>query len=72
MAENLRLFVVVVELGPPSFPVCIESSKTVGELKKAILNENANTLKGVDAHQLTLYKVKLPDGKNLKELAPQA
>ncbi|KAK2459548.1 hypothetical protein APHAL10511_008427 [Amanita phalloides] len=72
MAENLRLFVVVVELGPPSFPVCIESSKTVDELKKAILNENANILKGVDAHQLTLYKVELPDGKNLKELVPQA
>ncbi|KAK2460395.1 hypothetical protein APHAL10511_007560 [Amanita phalloides] len=68
---NLRLLVYVIGLGPCSFSVNIESSKTVDELKKAILNEIPN-LKGVDAHQLTLYKVEMPDGKNLEELALQA
>ncbi|CAG8701016.1 1362_t:CDS:1, partial [Acaulospora colombiana] len=37
----------------------------VGDLKKKILEENHNTLAGIDAPQLILYRVKLPDDSDL-------
>ncbi|KAK2459307.1 hypothetical protein APHAL10511_008662 [Amanita phalloides] len=72
MAGKLRLFVYVIGLRTSSFPVIIESSKTVGELKRAILKEKPIGLKGVHAGQLTLYKVELPDGENIERLEPLA
>jgi len=61
---ELTLFVHVIGLSN-SFAVDIERSKTVGHLKQAILRENPNGLKGIDADRLVLYKVELPDGEDL-------
>jgi len=71
---KLKLFVYVIGLGGCSFPVIIKGSETVGELKKAILKKVSNELRGVDADQLVLYKVELPDadGDTLQQSAPQA
>jgi hypothetical protein len=70
MAE-LTLFVYMIGLGH-SFPVDIQRSKTVGHLRKAILLENPNDLKGVDARRLVLYKVEIPDGGDLEQVVLQA
>jgi hypothetical protein len=72
MTERLKLFVFIKGLGPSSFPVTIERSETVGDLKKAICNETPNDLKHVDSHNLTLYHVDLPDGEGLEQLASEA
>jgi len=74
MATDLRLFVYVIGLSGSSFHVIIKGSETVGELKKAILKEVSNDLRGVDADRLVLYKVELPDadGDTLQQTAPQA
>ena len=70
MAE-LSLNVFVIGLGN-SFPVDIERTKTVGHLKQAILQVNPNDLKDIDARQLVIYKVEIPDGEDLEQLASQA
>ena len=70
--QPLKLFVYVIGLGSSSFSVTIEKSETVDDLKEAILRRNPNDLKDVDSARLILYKVQLTDGKNLKQLAPQA
>ncbi len=57
MAAELLLSVFVIDLGSLTFSVTINNSKTVHELKKEIVKENANALKNVDAAQLTLWKV---------------
>ena len=61
MTTELKLFVYVIGIAGSSFPIDIEQSKTVGDLKKAIKDEKPNVLQGVDADQLTLFKVELPD-----------
>jgi len=68
----LRLFVYI--LGPDgcSFCVTVKSSETVGELKDAILKEKPDQLRDVDAYELVLYKVSLPDDKTLEQSAAQA
>ncbi|KAI9511687.1 protein kinase subdomain-containing protein PKL/ccin9 [Russula earlei] len=71
MAANLDLFVYIIGLGN-AFPVNIERSKTVDHLKKAIVREKPNDLKGVDADRLKLYQVDLPDDEDLEEAAKQA
>jgi len=64
---------ILLDLAPAhSLSVTIENSKSVYDLKEAIWNETPNSLRSVDVARLTLYKVSLPDGKNLKQLAPQA
>ena len=71
MPDELKLFVYI--LGAHStFPVDIQSAETVGDLKKSILKEKPNKLKDVDADELTLHKVSLPNGNTLAESAPQA
>ena len=75
MATDLNLFVYIIGLSTCSEPILVEikSSETVGGLKKAIYEETLNDLRGVDhADQLVLYKVELPDGDTLQQLAPQA
>ena len=73
MDKNLDLlFVYVFELGYNSFHVFIPLSKFVSELREEILTKVPNSLKGVDAHQLTLYKTELPNViETLKRLAPK-
>lgn len=71
MAPHLDLFVYIIGLGS-SFPVTIERSETVGHLKQAILKEKPNDLKDVEADQLILYKVELPDDENLGQSAHHA
>ena len=50
-----------------SFPVEIEKSKTVGQLKDAIKKKNPTTFDGIDAKSLTLYHVDLPDDDDLDQ-----
>ena len=47
------------------FPVTINTDETVDDLKKAIKLENAPRLDDIAAHELTLYKVSIPDDDNL-------
>jgi hypothetical protein len=70
--DDYNLFVYIVGLDNTPFTVRIPRSKTVGDLKKAILNENPNVLKDWDAAQLTLYKVSLLDDDSLKKNAEKA
>ncbi|KAF9537358.1 hypothetical protein EC957_008398 [Mortierella hygrophila] len=44
-----------------AFPVEIESTKTVGDLKELISSNIPNTFSGVDAKDLTLWRVSIPD-----------
>jgi len=65
-----------IVLGEASvFPVKINDAQLVGELKKAIKNENPNDFKDIDAHHLTLYKIKIviPDdeGDNILDRVSQ-
>ena len=57
MATELQLFAYMLGLGRPAFSITINGSKTVGDLKDAILMKKPNLLKNVDAAQLTLWKV---------------
>jgi hypothetical protein len=52
------------------FPIKVEASTTVCELNKAIVQENPNDLKGIDAKDLTLYRVdvKEPPATRKKKL----
>ncbi|KAF9352665.1 hypothetical protein BGX34_012028 [Mortierella sp. NVP85] len=56
---HLTLF-CVVDGETTSFPVAIESTKTVGDLKKLIKAEKAKAFEEVDADQLTLWRVSFP------------
>ncbi|KIM26927.1 hypothetical protein M408DRAFT_24950 [Serendipita vermifera MAFF 305830] len=47
------------------FPVGVEASITVGELKREIIKENHNDLGHIDPYKLTLYKVNIADDENL-------
>ena len=57
-------------LGEPRthiFPVEIESKKTVGALKDAIKAKNPLTFQRVEAKELVLWKVSIPDDGNLQK-----
>ena len=71
LARQLKLFVFVLGFDT-SFPVIIESSETVGDLKERILEKNPNTFMGVDAANLTLYRVDFSDIKTLAQSAVRA
>jgi hypothetical protein len=43
-----------------AFPVEIESTKTIGNLKQRIMAENSNTFIGIDAKDLALWRVSIP------------
>jgi hypothetical protein len=53
--STLKLFVLIVGTDVP-FPVSIDRSETVGDLKDVILKKKQNALHGIDADQLTLWK----------------
>ncbi|KAK3823809.1 MAG: hypothetical protein J3R72DRAFT_528890 [Linnemannia gamsii] len=62
MADSLvNLFCLVDgETLSNAFPVEIESSKTIGTLKDLIKAKNPDTFNGVDAKDLTLWRVSIP------------
>jgi hypothetical protein len=61
---TLRLYAYIKGKKRSSFPILIQSSKTVGELKEAISEEASDVLWDVYPYRLVLYKVDLPDGKD--------
>jgi len=71
MAAQLKLFVFIIEFNT-LFPVTIESSETVGNLRKSIVIKKPNQLKGVDANQLAVYQVNFSaSGKKFTESSHQ-
>src|ERR1700761_2594701 len=72
MATELKPFIYVIGIGGSSFSVTIQSSKTVDDLKDAIKEKKKPRLDHIAADELTLYKVSIPDGKNLEQSARQA
>ena len=66
LGNFVRLFCAFVGEKGSAFPVTIERSETVGDLKKAIKLEKANDLKAIDADKLELYLAK-KDGAWLKD-----
>jgi hypothetical protein len=50
-----------------AFPIDFDMNKTVGHLKKAILEKKNNTFSGIDARDLILWKVDIPqsDKRNI-------
>ncbi|KAF9131410.1 hypothetical protein BGW39_001840 [Mortierella sp. 14UC] len=62
MDDNpLTLFCLVDgEAITKAFPVMIEPTKTIGDLKKLVKAEIPDTLNGVDAKDLTLWRVSIP------------
>ncbi len=69
MAAELLLGVHLINLDKSVcvFTARIESWKTVGDLKNAILEKTPNILKGIDAFQLTLYRVEHPDNGTIAD-----
>ncbi|KAG9061870.1 hypothetical protein KI688_007021 [Linnemannia hyalina] len=63
MSNNLlKLFCLVDgEATTNAFPVEIESTKTIGDLKNFIKDKNAVEFTDVDANSLTLWRVSIPD-----------
>ncbi|KAF9348111.1 hypothetical protein BGX34_002668, partial [Mortierella sp. NVP85] len=60
MTDSPLTLFCLVDGESTSFPVAIDSTKTIGDLKKLIKTENPNTFNGVDAKNLTLWRVSLP------------
>ncbi|KAF9313348.1 hypothetical protein BG006_004179, partial [Podila minutissima] len=62
MTDNhLSLFCLVDgESTSNAFPVEVESTKTIGDFKKLIKSEIPDTFNGVDAKDLTLWRVSIP------------
>jgi len=67
----LKLFACIKGLKHISIPITIQSSQRVGDLQEAIIKKAPDVLGGVLAYRLVLYKVNLPDDKNLQEQASQ-
>ena len=63
---TLRLYIYIKD-EPCSFPIFIQSSEMVGELKKAISEKVSDILEHVNTRQLVLYQVSLPDDGNLEQ-----
>ncbi|KAG9064936.1 hypothetical protein KI688_003198 [Linnemannia hyalina] len=62
MSNNLlNLFCLVDgEATTNAFPVEIESTKTIGNLKEVIRTKKPNEFRGVDPDKLTLWRVSIP------------
>ncbi|KAG3114366.1 hypothetical protein PI126_g24724, partial [Phytophthora idaei] len=58
----VKLFCAIVGEAGSAFPVNIDQSETVGDLKKAIKGEKKNGLKDVDADKLQLFLAKAANG----------
>ncbi|KAH9952850.1 hypothetical protein BC827DRAFT_1252080, partial [Russula dissimulans] len=68
---HLNFFVFILGL-ETMLDATIESSKTVSQLRRSILEEKKNDWKDVDIDRLTLYHVEIPDVKMLGQLAALA
>ncbi|KAG0271415.1 hypothetical protein BGZ95_000771 [Linnemannia exigua] len=63
--NHISLFCLVDgEATSNAFPVKIESTKTIGELKDAIKAKKTNDFSDVDADKLTLWRVSIPDDEH--------
>ncbi|KAF9328712.1 hypothetical protein BG006_008144 [Podila minutissima] len=60
MTDNNLTFFCVIDGESTPFPVEIEPTKTIGELKKTIKDDNAVAFADVDAKMLTLWGVSIP------------
>src|SRR4051812_16630066 len=69
MSTTFTLFCHVNGDPPDSvFPVKIDKKESVGILKDAIKEKKSNAFQGIDADQLTLWRVSIP-GDNHQALA---
>ncbi|KAG0044232.1 hypothetical protein BGZ89_006131, partial [Linnemannia elongata] len=70
MTDNrLNLFCLVNgEATSNAFPVEIESTKTIGDLKELIKTKKTNDFQDVDADKLTLWRVSIPDDDDDDEI----
>jgi hypothetical protein len=71
MVDNITLFCLVHGDNPSrnAFPVEIDKSKTIGQLKEIIKTKKANDFKDVDADKLILWRVSISTNK-LSKLDP--
>ena len=53
----MKLFCWIFDKSEAPFPVDVANGDTVGDLKKAVMNEKPFTLSGLEADQLTICKV---------------
>ncbi|KAF9899215.1 hypothetical protein EC991_009285 [Linnemannia zychae] len=60
MTDNRLNFLCLVDDESTSFPVEIEPTKTIGDLKDAIKAKKINDFSDVDADELTLWRVSIP------------
>jgi hypothetical protein len=54
---TITIFCWILKVSKSEFLVDIEYTPSVGHLKGAIVKASPNTFPGVDAHQLTVWKV---------------
>jgi hypothetical protein len=66
MASSITLFCWVLDKSECPFQIEIAKDKTVGHLKRTIKEEKPNTLIKVDADQLQLWNVSIPDDDQLE------
>ena len=60
MTNNLLTLFCLVDGESTSFSVHVDPSETVDDLKVAIKDKNPETFNGVDAKDLTLWRVSIP------------
>ncbi|UIZ20801.1 hypothetical protein KXD40_000989 [Peronospora effusa] len=61
----IKLFLVIVGVKGSAFPVDIDTTESVGDLKDAIKAKKANALKNVGVRNLQLFLSKATDGERL-------
>ncbi|CAI5716674.1 unnamed protein product [Peronospora farinosa] len=59
----VKLFCVIFGMKESVFPVNIDTTMSVGDLKEAIAAKKTNALKNVDANHLRLFLAKEMDGE---------
>ena len=64
--DTIKLFCFAVGFRS-SFSVEIKGDKSVDDLKEAIWEKNKTVMKGIDALQLSLWKVNISSDKNLQD-----
>jgi hypothetical protein len=55
---TFKLFCWILDKFGSPFPVVVEGSASIADLKELIVEKNTNTLASVDAHELTVWKVR--------------
>ena len=71
--DKLYKLFCLIENSSTAFSVTIVATETVDDLKKRIKDEKSNALQNVDADQLKLWKVEIPDDQEIdfSSLAPE-